>query len=1342
MSPFGGHHNLMPPWPVPPPSDTAHMYPLGQPPFPPQPPHYASNASSFHANGQIPGLSANTNGFPPPPPHLAFDPQFQNSQYPIPPRAFSPFPPRQPEHHGGYYDQSAGFTGKSSAVEAEPSAQVDEGDDHEQMDYEDKEEGELSNGEVDIGTSGSDEARPFRKAQGYRKSSGSKYASCNVDDNRRPVDDHAQDSSPHTSGSSFVNTPEQAEAGEVLLGKPRRTESSHLTRQEPPSANDKDYQKKVPSRIPTERSDTETAVHHGSRVDSFQEVPNGSPSHISSGKSPAQLRIQAQGALLSLAPLNIRFKEFVEEGIDPNILKRLYDDIGVKVTPTVPSSGIQHNDRIPNEQSPSEQTSQPTSGTPSPIDAAGPKTGQKPLGSPSTSTGDKAVPVQGVPVTSSIKPSATQQPITETSKPLERKDVIARMLAAKAKKAPSTAKGSEKPVLQALEQPTIAPDATTTVSFTGAPTPELSQQSIQATSKPKTKGKNKAQTELARQRIEQLKRQGLPRSQSRPTVEQTSSLTTQPLEAKDSAGEVSSLNSLPHVQEPSLQYPLPTRPPESEFTGPRIPGLFMTGSVEPAAVDETPITLATSDDVAKVDEQPSPKGRVTRKRPRASDFVDEPITVPSKRQHEPDFKTSADHRVVIDISDDEMMYDSDSNARGDELLPKSTNLPQNRSTSRQPMVRDIAPLSDFPPKGHSSRRPTPATSASQTSIKGKEQFDLEMKNMEILALRRKIAERERQQRERQALVDTPSEGRSEPSGTPSVERSASENEQPTVVTEQREVISNTDRLDTNAVGDAISLNHVTASPVQSPRRRSTVSRASLDPTKLEEIRQKIIRKQEIEFGLPALEAELQKSQAKLAEFREQEKRLMAEIAKGEAGKRRLVEELEALGFETEGLSLEQLQATKDRLSDELTGSDKSPGELSSNASFPFAPSLPTASAEQKLPQMPETHYLVRLSFLATVDHSPDEPMMDHAPHPVHDSPKSVIHVDHVLETSLHTSIGHNQMPETATLPQTSQEAIEMRALSHEIAENSHIHDGTASDGISCSSSAMDESTGSIESPFENDRLPEMSTDAKSAQGSEPVAPEDNQPIPSTEATLPSSQPAEVDVDQLMSELPDVEAALQDRESSVGSDAYEPPEPEPVVDTSEAPYTPPFSPAPAESVEPMIIDIPSLPPAQNAQALTLNNQDLSNKVTQQAVEETTKHHFTPYVSPLKLFKAYRYHPNYTDEVDGGYRSLTYSNHIDPHMDLCVYEVAGGVCNDNSCDYQHFRDMNLSDDKILIEMGSQREGKTTEEKDSYVAGLKQTIDDMRRDKVKDFNTVATEIAAYRRRFLQDPSRVLAL
>jgi hypothetical protein len=71
-----------------------------------------------------------------------------------------------------------------------------------------------------------------------------------------------------------------------------------------------------------------------------------------------------------------------------------------------------------------------------------------------------------------------------------------------------------------------------------------------------------------------------------------------------------------------------------------------------------------------------------------------------------------------------------------------------------------------------------------------------------------------------------------------------------------------------------------------------------------------------------------------------------------------------------------------------------------------------------------------------------------------------------------------------------------------------------------------------------------------------------------------------------------------------------------------------------------------------------------------------HYFTPYTSPLKLFRAYRFHPHYTDDVLGGYGSLTYSHNIDPYKPLCAYETAGGICNDRSCEDQHFRDMRLS------------------------------------------------------------------
>ena len=69
------------------------------------------------------------------------------------------------------------------------------------------------------------------------------------------------------------------------------------------------------------------------------------------------------------------------------------------------------------------------------------------------------------------------------------------------------------------------------------------------------------------------------------------------------------------------------------------------------------------------------------------------------------------------------------------------------------------------------------------------------------------------------------------------------------------------------------------------------------------------------------------------------------------------------------------------------------------------------------------------------------------------------------------------------------------------------------------------------------------------------------------------------------------------------------------------------------------------------------------------------HFTPYESPLKQFKSFRYHPQYLKEVSNGFRSLTYSHTINPDIPLCRYEL-DGVCNDESCQNQHLRSIGLS------------------------------------------------------------------
>jgi hypothetical protein len=69
-------------------------------------------------------------------------------------------------------------------------------------------------------------------------------------------------------------------------------------------------------------------------------------------------------------------------------------------------------------------------------------------------------------------------------------------------------------------------------------------------------------------------------------------------------------------------------------------------------------------------------------------------------------------------------------------------------------------------------------------------------------------------------------------------------------------------------------------------------------------------------------------------------------------------------------------------------------------------------------------------------------------------------------------------------------------------------------------------------------------------------------------------------------------------------------------------------------------------------------------------------FVPYESPLKLFKSYRYHPNYVQDVPSGFLSMTFSHQIDPNQEICPTETDGIACEDLNCPYQHFRSMNIT------------------------------------------------------------------
>jgi hypothetical protein len=88
-------------------------------------------------------------------------------------------------------------------------------------------------------------------------------------------------------------------------------------------------------------------------------------------------------------------------------------------------------------------------------------------------------------------------------------------------------------------------------------------------------------------------------------------------------------------------------------------------------------------------------------------------------------------------------------------------------------------------------------------------------------------------------------------------------------------------------------------------------------------------------------------------------------------------------------------------------------------------------------------------------------------------------------------------------------------------------------------------------------------------------------------------------------------------------------------------------------------------------------------------EATQTGLPPYDSPLRYFRAYRFHPRFKESIHGGFRSLTYSNKIDARKEVCPDQLTGGVCpRGRNCQFQHFEAMQLSG--MYQQMLNEREG----------------------------------------------------
>ncbi|GFG18063.1 protein red1 [Aspergillus udagawae] len=1243
--------------------------------------------TNLNMTSNLPGLGGPVAGLPLPPPPFPFMGPFTPSQFhhhsfpPIqmPPLRYPPLPlpaansqaPSRPSSRDlRSQANSMSMNGADSRATTTPSTRKD---------Y-DREEGELTDMEVAMPTSSENaglsgtraDARPSTLMQQNGYATGT-YNTTTVAGNKE-------------SRRSPATKNRDASTLDLEEGEASST-GSHISARESESPYD-----------PPGSVNPEPFVSNGAPVASphedrpFALTRDVSASH-GSGKSVAQLRIQAQGALLRLAPHNIRYSELVGEGINPAVLRQLYEEVGIRV-PTPQLDGVS-----PTINPPTKPVDVPVKPAAAVLDSSSSSNVENGPASVTFDHSKRETEIQVAAAAAANTPApvstSTTQPST-TAKPLERKEVIARMLAAKAAKAsgtPSTPQTDSAKEAQPSESPVSA--------LVGKGAPASSGHEIPSKDKDiRTREKNKAKTELARQRIEQLKKQGLVRSQQKAQID---SLRHEEI-PQSNGSSPAPVSQASHT--PMIQHPLPDRPPDPESTAPsRIPGLFMTESSEPSVTRVRGLV---------VDSTPQPHVN-QRKRPRASDF-DEPSFTP-KRSHNGVNYNASEGRLIIDISDDEF-YGDDENEEM-EIKPAGKTTLEGGSVSPEGLSGTVPSLADLLLQRPTASSQGISASATPQSHRNHDQEDLRKKDLEIQAMRRRIAELEQRKKAKLAASRTQSPRPSEIAvSSPAINpASVDQGHQTTIVISEPVAHKLPPQVALlEAATEAIF--SVPANISDNPENLSSESIARISALKdnadyLEEMRSKLLRKKEIESGVPALDAEIQKSEARLAEVKVEEQNLLRDIAKGKEGRQQLLEELHSLNLELNGLTLEELEIAERTLDakEQVQASDAGSTDRQSSAARhgSATPDVPAAEARSQGAACPAQGSPVsRLAFeagpAATSDLSMDADESGDAVDPASDAASS----------SPSESLG----------------------------------------------SAMDESADSSEDSVQADSEEPMECETPTP---EPSVHEALSGIPATDRktvedeitpdqTLPERQrtPHAPDAGNTGDVLPPNADEVQELEKQASrgssiSDAYEPPEPEADSSPADSVYTPPFSPvslASVKSAEVSRVEGADMPLMGKVQELEVQPEassphGLSNNGPQEKAPR-----FTPYISPLRWFKAYRYHPRFTENVSGGFRSLTYSHNIDSEKYLCPYEATGGVCNDRSCDLQHFRDMTLSDDKILVQMGSLREGKTPEEKDQYIAGLKQIINEMRRDKVKDFNTVATEIAAYRRRFLQDPSRVLPL
>ena len=621
------------------------------------------------------------------------------------------------------------------------------------------------------------------------------------------------------------------------------------------------------------------------------------------GKTVLEIRKLAKSALLGLLPHSIRYADLLAAGVDENTLRSLYEEIGVKVPPktslmttenhnndinnnnntrtsSVNSMGQNHSAALTtasdhnnrNRDYPAALVARPPPLPPPPPTSSSPKAavstqaGQDLVGHPENSFSFPAgappkrqeevksrntslsLPVPNVVTSKSISA------VVKTSKPLERKDYIARLLAAKnaTAKAPTVPTRSNQVPPLVKNSSNSTKDATA-VSIDASVTKELplSYHSLNGPKAMDPEAIKQAQTNLARQKIEALKKRNhtLAEQTLASRVELQAREPTTPVPAPDS-----SLSTAPTILPQAKQDVLPqssaSQPsqqaerihnsrPQSPITPTTsqidrvqvsaaplsgIPGLFMTSAplASPRSVASPSLAVLQQSTTTAI------SGINPRKRPLAADLNDL-STSTIKRP----FGQTRHVEVVIDVSDD----DSGDITDGSDMDVDDV---EDGTTSRHSQtVTDISvtkSLHDPPlPRDTTRRKSVVATSAantpsaSQTPGKGKRPEDLRSREEEIQLMHEKIAELEQRRKSKQGT------SRAQTPGTPGILIEAS-NPKATAAGEAKPPVSTEadSELPNGQVNHVPSAEELKAIEMANAEEEKAVERRALDQRALEQ----------------------------------------------------------------------------------------------------------------------------------------------------------------------------------------------------------------------------------------------------------------------------------------------------------------------------------------------------------------------------------------------------------------------------------------------------------------------------------------------------------------------------